>query len=433
MERRLLTWSVVWLVLLVLLPGLHAVRAVFAVTLCLVACNAWASFVTLTRRRVLLTGLNGVQILLFACLHWQLCAAFGPEHYHLDCEPALADWLGFTFTHVCRAADVIDALDEFGIELHPIRNRSTTAGLLLVSMHIGVNIFLLGVVVRWLGRFWRHDGEPALERGRRICGFVIISVVMYLLFGAVRGLRWQDWFLWPLENALRLVDIGDCFQVFDWRLHGVSDGFGTQCFTLVFRTVLGYWFAKAVWWLRVTRLGAWGASIDDLVETLHDGEAHARAGAARALGRCGACAADAVADLRDALGDPDFEVRRAAATALGDLGSLGCPAVALLARMSWSEHRELAHAAVHALGQMGPAAGPAFADLCFLLPLGDRNMKKEVVQALGHIAPDLQPQLWDWWSLFGFDAPQDRRLSSSEPAAAGFAFGRGRHASLSPS
>src|SRR5262245_57522676 len=167
-DRVLVFLSVVWLAILLLTPNVSHWQAAFWGTVCLVAANAFHSFRILTRFRRVLIGLSCVQIALFGMLNYQLFCAYGPDHYWCDREPDFFDWIEFTIAHVFRAADVLDALDEYGIPIQVITHQSTTSGLLLVSMHLMVDVFLIGLLLRWMSRWWQEaQRETYLERGRR--------------------------------------------------------------------------------------------------------------------------------------------------------------------------------------------------------------------------------------------------------------------------
>src|SRR5438309_188965 len=111
--------SAVWLAIFLLATTLHPSAWAFGATAVLIAVNAFVSFRALTKRREVLVGLNCVQIALFGLLNYQLYRAFGTWHYQCDPEPRFYDWIEFTAAHVLRAADVLDALDEYGV---PIQN-----------------------------------------------------------------------------------------------------------------------------------------------------------------------------------------------------------------------------------------------------------------------------------------------------------------------
>jgi hypothetical protein len=250
---------------------LHTLATAFFITVGFIFVNTLVSFQALTRRRKVLVGLNCIQIILFGTLHYQLYWAFGAEHYRCDREPQFYDWIEFAAAHILRAADVFDVLDEFGIPIQNITHQSTTAGVLLVCMHLTVDAFLIGLILRWTNRFWQ-DGpqETRLARGRRECGWMLASLGLFMAFAVLQQLRPSDWLLWPLDNLLRLLDVGDVMHVFGWRLHHVEANCWTSGAALLFRLAAGIWIARFVFWYRLAVFRSWGLSIDELTELLDD-------------------------------------------------------------------------------------------------------------------------------------------------------------------
>jgi HEAT repeats len=392
-DRVLIGAAALWLGALWHEPGLHADEAAFAATLGLIAANALLSFRALTHRREVLIALNCVQIVLFGTLNYQLYCAFGAGHYRFDRPPQFYDWIEFTAAHVLRAADFLDALDEYGLDIQNINHNSTTAGILLVCMHLAVDVFLIGLVLRGLKRYWRdRPRETYLERGRREFAWLLATLAFYVGFAVCQQFKPSDWLLWPLENLLRLLDVGDMFQVFGWQLHGVEATGWTRGGAILFRVAAGIWMARLVIHVRLTLLRTWGLSVEQLTELLDDPDAHVRRGAALGLGRSGPAAHEAVAELGDALHDMSPEVRRAAAWALGQIGPPAQAAVSRLLDAAWLGHRELRLAATDALGRIGPAARSAAYSLVALLKVSDAETRPVVTHALAKIAPDVA---WD--------------------------------------
>src|SRR5580765_8846145 len=138
LDCSLLLISLLWVAALFGVPHLLERELAFWTSTTLIAVNAVFSLLTLTRRRVVLLGLNCMQIVLFGVLSCQLFHTYGQDHYVFDHEPGLADWVEFTAAHVLRAADLLDSLDEYGIHLQNINHNSAAAGWILVSMHLVV-------------------------------------------------------------------------------------------------------------------------------------------------------------------------------------------------------------------------------------------------------------------------------------------------------
>src|SRR5438046_6477 len=111
--------SSAWVVLL-LAGGFHS-PLTFGTTLALLAVNACVCIGTLIRHKRTLVLLNLVQIALFTVAHYEIFRVWGAHHYQCDREPGPLDWLEFTGAHVLRAVDVLDILEEYGIDLQNVK------------------------------------------------------------------------------------------------------------------------------------------------------------------------------------------------------------------------------------------------------------------------------------------------------------------------
>jgi HEAT repeat protein len=393
-DRVLVGISVAWVTALLATPTLQSLPEAFLATVVLIAANAVVSFRTLTRTRRVLVGLSCAQIALFAVLNYQLYAAFGAEHYECDRAPCIVDWCEFTLAHLFRAADVLDALDEYGMPIQVIMHRSLMSGVLLVGMHLTVDVFLIGLALRWLGRWWQTaQRETYLERGRRDFGWLMTTLGLYGVFAILLPLKPWDWLLWPLDNVLRLLDVGDMFQIFGWQLHSVEGNYWTRGAGLLFRLVAGFWTARLVIWLRMTMLRTWGLSVEELTELLDDPDAQVRRGAAIGLGQTGARAREATPALSQSLRDPDHGVRLEAARALAQMGASASMAVQELTEAMWLGDRDMRLAAIAALANIGPVARAAVHPLITMLKVADPDTCAAVHRAVERIAPAIHRRL----------------------------------------
>ncbi|MBI2805084.1 MAG: HEAT repeat domain-containing protein [Planctomycetes bacterium] len=387
-ERLLIVDSLLWLAWLAFVPALRFMPVAFWGSVSVIAVNAGWSIWTLSRTRRVLIGLNWLQIVLFGVLHFQLYCAYGADHYRCDREPGVIDWIEFTAAHVVRAADVLDALDDYGWAIQTISHASTTSGLLLVAMHLGVDVSLIGLLLRWAQRFWHETPrETRLQQGRREFGWLLATIVLFVVLGIGLQLRGRDWVLWPLDQLLRVADVGDILQVFGWQLHGVESSGLASGAGFLFRLAAGVWMARLALLWRVTACRTWGLSIDELTRLLDDADAQVRRGAAAGLGDSGVDAGGAVFALRHALRDPDPLVRIEAARALGRLGPSARWAVLELADAVWLGEYGLRLAAADALAQIGPGACAAVDSLKCLLKVCDPVLRAAIVRALERIAP----------------------------------------------
>ena len=154
-DRIFIALSAAWLLVFSLAPVLHSQVTAFVATGVVIGVNAVASFQALTKRREVLVGLNCAQIVLFGVLNYQLYRTSGSAHYACDRPPRFYDWIEFTAAHLLRTADFLDALDEYGLPIQNISHNSLPAGILLVCMHLIVDVFLIGLLLRWASRYWQ--------------------------------------------------------------------------------------------------------------------------------------------------------------------------------------------------------------------------------------------------------------------------------------
>lgn len=237
-------------------------------------------------RRVLYL-LTLAQVGLFGVLFFQLHISHGDQHFQFDTPPQTWHWVEFVLSHILRSADVLDGLEEFHIHLQNITHRSTLVGILLVAMHLSVDIFLIGLLVRWLVKLWvwlmEHwssfdnwlmNIELGLEdfwkeHSRTIrwtCS--VLFLLLLAAWGWWQNLQPSDWALWPLDNILRTIDVGDMFQVFNWKLHTVKDNPLNATVGVIFRLFVGIFVVGWITYVRLYYFQGLGSTVEGLVETL---------------------------------------------------------------------------------------------------------------------------------------------------------------------
>ena len=357
-NRLLSAASLLWGVALLCTPAAHGAVPAFWITCGLLLLNATASLRLLTTARRIPVLLNAVQLCLFGLLAYQLAAAYGAGHYRYDRPPRWYDWVEFLLAHAVRATDLLDALDEFGVPLQAISHASRPAGAILVCMHVSVDVFLFGLLVRWLRGFRTRPRATVLRQQRRVFAFFLLSLLCLLLclvLAAAEGWSGADRYRWPLDNLLRLLDFGDSMQIFGWRLHEVAPTDFNRALAVFFRFTAGVWVGAVVLYVRLTLLRGWGYSSEQLVEHLREGDAFIRRSAAADLGPCRLDAARVVPALVGGLEDFDREVRRRAVRSLGAIGPAARPAVPMiLDELVRTSSTPFHLDAVRALGRIGP-------------------------------------------------------------------------------
>ncbi len=125
--------------------------------------------------------------------------------------------------------------------------------------------------------------------------------------------------------------------------------------------------------------------LPDLLRALRSTVTDSRNRAAKALGRLGWLARDALPALTAAVDDPDAGVREAAAQAIGQMGLDALPQ---LTRLLTHEDKYVRRNAVWAIGKLGPLAKRVLPDLCAALHDSDPRTGAGAAQALGTMGAD---------------------------------------------
>jgi HEAT repeat protein len=260
------------------------VPLLFWITLLLLLINYIVSLAYLFRQGQInnrLIVLNLIQLLLFCRLHVLIYDILGAEHYIYTIEPRWYDWLELVAVHVLRAVDLLDILSAYNIDLQNVKHQSMLTGIVLFSMHLMVDLFLLGALFMLLNRsaskpsvnrlpsqtgchiehskksqchierseksYWTDRFLAALEMTieglkktflffKQIRLFVLILIVELIIFvGMIEHWSFKTGCLWFLENILRTLDFADAFQIFDWRMY---QGFELATLAVLFRLII---------------------------------------------------------------------------------------------------------------------------------------------------------------------------------------------------
>ncbi|MDM8523364.1 HEAT repeat domain-containing protein [Desulfococcaceae bacterium HSG8] len=259
------------------------------ITACIIFLNFYISLSFLLKQGKITSGiilLNLVQLLLFCRLHIQIYNTLGPSHYSWNSLPRWYDWAELIGVHVLRAVDVIDFMEAYGIRIQNIRNQSISSGLALFAMHIMVDIFILGALFNALSR-WSKKSPTAIQFMEEVektvispktflfAGIMVVGYIMGYIFEYLSVYSFKmplnvyrrlfsNFFLWPLDNFLRVADFGDAFQIFGWRLHSMKTTLNSATVAVYFRFIIGFYMIGIVnhFYLRI--LGGQGKTVDDL-------------------------------------------------------------------------------------------------------------------------------------------------------------------------
>ncbi len=236
--------------------------------------------------------------------------------------------------------------------------------------------------------FW-IDREMETLAGRKLLSNPVPVLfagllLFYIPFALFLGWRAVDWtFLWPLENALRTADICDTFEIFDWKIHEVPDGWTAGTLALGFRFLCGSLFAELLMLARL-RWDRW-MTIEDYASLLSHPAHTVRQQALERLKK-EECKESSAAVLLELLHEENEEI---AAVVRKMVPRLGPAAVPVLVQSLVKGSREQREVAAEALCNLGTHAAHGLPAL--LAALGDeseqsrRGVPTEVVKVLGRI------------------------------------------------
>ncbi|MEX2664117.1 HEAT repeat domain-containing protein [Candidatus Uabimicrobium amorphum] len=145
--------------------------------------------------------------------------------------------------HVLRAADILDFLEEFDIIGQAIRHNSSFSGIIIISMHWIVDIFLLSAFVRWGKRYFLEEKFDFEWHW----GKMSFIVFFYFVYTNTNNWSMSDTLIfWFLDNIYRVIDVGDTFQIFNWSLHNAEKSIMSSCMALLFRAYVFVIIGKGI-------------------------------------------------------------------------------------------------------------------------------------------------------------------------------------------
>lgn len=233
-------------------------------------------------------------LLLFTCLFFQIACHQGAHHFYLETGPKWWDWLGFSAAHAVRAADVLDILHAYGLEIQVIRHRSLLVASCLIAFQLTVNLFVLtllaeGVQLLRRPRKQRYQSANVArsrnlpfsdeDPSRNLAWFlVVIGFIILWLATALFAGPWSVWdtVVWPFDNFLRLLDCADVMELCQVRLHEVPqavwEGTLTVTCRLLLALALGNWVARSYLSFSLRYLGGFGLTQTHLEKYLEQCE-----------------------------------------------------------------------------------------------------------------------------------------------------------------
>ena len=217
--------------------------------------------------------LNLVQLALFYRLHILIYDLLGAEHYSYEIQPDWYDWIELIGVHILRALDILDIFNAYGINLQNLTAQSTLAKSAIVTMHIMVDIFLMGAIIMLIHRHFssiiKKDGFwGGVKRALIYLRYLAeLSLIVLILYVAIRdNWSWTDSLWWIFENFLRTLDIGDAFEIFDWQLHTLDMDLRMETLALFFRLLVSIYALRVINSLYLGLSKGRGKTIEELAK-----------------------------------------------------------------------------------------------------------------------------------------------------------------------
>ena len=417
--------------------------------------------------------LNLAQLALFFRLFIQIHTVLGPENYSYP-SPLLYDWAKFVALHTLKAVDLLDATGAYGIETRFFQksgflsHQSTLTGIALLGMQIMPALFVGGAIFKAVSRASTPDQETKF---RGIVKWILRGGLIAAISGiAVLGWKnsWglNNWLLWPLNNILLTLDIGDALQIFGRHLQPPEMGVDSASVAVFFRLIIACYAFVLLnrLYLRISstrqsveelamiclsseysseerlsaikkleELGTFAdAAIPQLVKTLADGNNDIRNAATESLKEIdpqwpeSESARSVIPDLVKLLLTKDKEARNAAAQALETVdpqwpeSEAAHSVIPNLVNALFEKDKGAQIAAAEALGKIGPAAAKAVPHLIKGLSDKDRDFRCALTQTLGNMGPDAEEAIPDIIKVLADDNAHNKAVKALEkigPAA----------------
>ncbi len=294
---------------------------------------------------------------------------------------------------VVNGADFLDALQAFGLALGPagVENLLVRGAAVVLCLIPAVLVLIL--LIPRLAPVLESLEDPPASVKWGMPAALVLMVLLMMAVGWVDSWPPSQWILWPLENLVKVIDLGDALQIFGFALVPQKLGWSAALLAVLFRitatayvVILGYPFY-------LSRTGSGKASVSTLSDIFLDTEQplEERLEALATVGRYGSFAESAVPHLVSALVAPEPEIRTAAAEALNEIDpdwaatEAAQAAVPDLTKGLRSNAKGVRLAAAEALGEIGPPAAEAAPMLEDLLGENDPELRLAACEALNRL------------------------------------------------
>lgn len=206
---------------------------------------SYSVWILIRQGRILILP-NLLQLVLFGSLYFLIFTIYGKDNYTFINEPTWFDWIQFTIVHVLREA--------YRFNIQNIKHANATVATVIMAMHWMVDVFLLGLIWKLISTQKKQHQKkqkftkPKSELNTFIREFIFIIVIFAIYTTAVmqswsenRDTVWLIWnfvIVWPLDNILRLIDVGDALQLYGIHLHQIELNYWTATLSIAFRILI---------------------------------------------------------------------------------------------------------------------------------------------------------------------------------------------------
>jgi len=296
----------------------------------------------------------------------------------------LWDWIVFTGAHILRASDVLDILEEFQLNFQNVRHATSTIAIILMSMHWLVDVFLITWIIYTIKRVF-HSDRFLVSQKHQIFMLLLLATNLVAVGITAKVQSWDvfDIFiLWPLDNIIRVLDMGDSFQLWYFHLYQAPIHHWNSVLAIWFRLCMIYYLGDLIQksWIKMT--GGFGLTLQYWIQALESEDPNLQIQAIHKLGELGKDAQEAAPALIQAL-NHDHNLYKAIIEALRNMRAVS----GLMQLLTYAD-RKIGIAAAEALGNIGYNAQDAMPSLIQMSAADDSHLRFIVQEALAQIDPE---------------------------------------------
>jgi hypothetical protein len=185
------------------------------------------------------------QFFLFVALFFQIYAHWGAHHYQLEGPPSISDWFFFAVAHALRAADLLDVIHSYNLQIQAIHHSSLLVSVCLVAFHLIVDLFILGLLLKYGKKILSKKLDASFGKKEHLEWKVAFGVSLFCFFVlalclTIVQIRWapSDLLIWGLDNLIRAIDLPGIMQIYHIYFHHPPAGWWFSTLSVLFRFFL---------------------------------------------------------------------------------------------------------------------------------------------------------------------------------------------------